>query len=412
LNGSSPEEIEPKWTGSHTGPGLCKEGRLRVAFVISLFLPRESGAERQARLQAEELARRGHSVVVYTRELENLPRSQTHFQSDSGGRVEIRRVIRTSVRGPLFGLSFVKSLVQSLVRDRKKFDIIHAHQALWESISLGLARNFLGCPILIQPASSGYDGEACELMRTKGASTLRRLAVRNRNFACISDEIRQEWQALGVASESMTKAASGVDTRWFCPSSTKPLASHSEFQAVFTGRLHQQKQIDLLIRAWPLIVKSVNGRLVIVGDGPLADELTALRDSLGLSSEQVEFQGRLHDPAQVLRQSDLFVLPSRAEGMSNSLLEAMATGLPCIVSAIGGNIDLIDHEVSGFRVQKSTPEAWAAAILEVIRNPEAARRWGQLARERVVRDFSIESVVDRNLVLYKRMMNRESGFMN
>lgn len=409
MNDSCPQEIEPTWTGHHSSHHTATDGRLRIAIVISLFHPRESGAERQARLQAEELARRGHHVTVYTRALENLPRQQTLLKTDAGGRIEIRRCIRTSNRGPLFGLSYVKNLVRTLFSDRRKIDVVHAHQALWESISLGLARSFLKCPVLIQPASSGFDGEAQEMMRTKGAPVLRRLSLRNRHFACISDDIRQEWQALGVASSSFIKASSGVDLRTFYPANRPLLDSHSEFQAVFTGRLHHQKQVDLLIRAWPIVTKSVKGRLVILGDGPLEQELHSLRDELGLTPNDVEFRGRLENPANSLRQSDLFLLPSRAEGMSNSLLEAMATGLPCIVSAIGGNVDLIDHEVSGFRVQQSTPEAWAGAILDVFRNPVAARRWGQVARERVVRDFSIESVVDRNVILYKRLMQELSS---
>jgi glycosyltransferase involved in cell wall biosynthesis len=75
------------------------------------------------------------------------------------------------------------------------------------------------------------------------------------------------------------------------------------------------------------------------------------------------------------------------------------------VSAIGGNTDLIDHETSGFLVQSSDPEDWATAILQSFRNPQAALRWGQAAREKVVRDFSIQSVVDRNLIIYRRMIS-------
>ena len=108
--------------------------------------------------------------------------------------------------------------------------------------------------------------------------------------------------------------------------------------------------------------------------------------------------------ADALRESDVFVLPSRAEGMSNSLLEAMATGLPSVVSAIGGNVDLVDHESTGLLVRQDTPEAWSHAILQAFRNPEGARRWGLSARDRIQRDYSIESVVDRNLIVYRRMI--------
>ena len=326
------------------------------------------------------------------------------MKHESGGRVLIKRVIRTSSKGPLFGISYIWRLASALIADRSKLDIIHTHQALWESITTGLSRNLLGCPVVVQPASSGYDGEAQELMRTKGAGILRRLVIRNRCFATISDDIKQEWKALGVPEQAFFKASSGVDTKHFHPSPDRPMCDPKSFQAIFTGRLHAQKQVDLLIKAWPKVLEKAQGRLLIVGEGPLLNELILLRNSLGLTDQQVHFAGRLEDTAPALRGSDIFVLPSRAEGMSNSLLEAMATGLPSVVSAIGGNVDLVDHESTGLLVRHDTPEAWSTAILQAYRNPEAARRWGHSARDRVMRDYSMDSVVDRNLFLYKRMI--------
>ncbi|MFM7318626.1 MAG: glycosyltransferase family 4 protein, partial [bacterium] len=135
------------------------------------------------------MARRGHDVTVYTRALENLPRNQYHLSNENGGKVQIRRVIQTSSRGPLFGFSFIHKLAGALREDRQKIDVIHSHQALWESITLGLAKDFIKTPALIQPASSGFDGEAQEIMRTRGASVLRRFAIRSHQFACISDDI-------------------------------------------------------------------------------------------------------------------------------------------------------------------------------------------------------------------------------
>ncbi|MFM1802519.1 MAG: D-inositol 3-phosphate glycosyltransferase [Planctomycetota bacterium] len=405
MKGSSPTEISPNWTGSFAEPTPIGSGRLHIAIVISLFSPFESGAERQARLQAERLAHLGHRVTVFTRFFQDLPVHQTISGFSSGGKIEIRRVIRTSKRGPLFGLSYVLSLLRELFNYRHRISVVHSHQALWESITLGIARVFLPCPVIIQPASSGYDGEAQELMRTKGHGLLRRLALRNRLFASISDDIQKEWETLGVPKKHFFSSLSGVDTKQFAPSETRSLFSDPDsVQAIFTGRLHAQKQVDLLIRAWPRVRKSVKGRLVILGDGPLRDELTRLRDSLGMTSAEIDFRGRVDDPSEDLRNSDLFLLPSRAEGMSNSLLEAMSSGLACVVSAIGGNVDLIDHQVSGFRATESTVESWATTIIDATRNPELARRCGQVARERILREHSIEAVVDRNLMIYRRAM--------
>ena len=89
----------------------------------------------------------------------------------------------------------------------------------------------------------------------------------------------------------------------------------------------------------------------------------------------MQFVGAVADPADHLRAADVFVLPSVAEGMSNSLLEAMATALPCVVSGIGGNTDLIADRETGRLVAESNPQAWASTLVELLRNPRRQGAW-------------------------------------
>src|SRR5690349_6845636 len=103
----------------------------RICYVLSYFHPAESGAERQALAQGVELVRRGHVVHVVTRAIPGLP------ADESIGGVLVHRWVRPISIGPLFGLSFVASLVGALRRLRPEYDLIHTHQALWEAISTG-----------------------------------------------------------------------------------------------------------------------------------------------------------------------------------------------------------------------------------------------------------------------------------
>ena len=122
------------------------EPSIRVCYLISHFHPRESGAERQALAQGRELVRRGHSVRVVTRYIPGLPRNEVVEG------VLIHRWVKTSARGPLFGLSFVAGVIRSLRKLRPHYDLIHTHQALWESISTGLGRDlFQGAVRLPHP---------------------------------------------------------------------------------------------------------------------------------------------------------------------------------------------------------------------------------------------------------------------
>jgi glycosyltransferase involved in cell wall biosynthesis len=172
---------------------------------------------------------------------------------------------------------------------------------------------------------------------------------------------------------------------------------------MFTGRLHPQKNLPLLLAAWTEVVRRSPANLILVGPGHDRQRLADLAGELGIA-DRVQFTGAVTNPADYLRAADLFVLPSMAEGMSNSLLEAMATALPCVVSGIGGNTDLITDGQSGRLVGDATGSAWSKTILELLDDPAAARRLGAAARRRVDEEFALRVVVDRYLELYRRMI--------
>jgi glycosyltransferase involved in cell wall biosynthesis len=373
---------------------------LRACYVVSYFHPFASGAEGQALAQGLELARRGHAVHVVTRAVPGYPVIDEDYHG-----VFIHRWIKTASAGPLFGLSFLAGVMAALRRLRSEIDLVHTHQGLWEAVATGLARPLLaGRPTLVQPASSGYYGEADELRRTRGSGLLRRAILANTAFAAISAEIQRQWRDLGVAEARMIRMASGVDAERFRPG---PSAVEAELlprpRAVFTGRLHPQKNLPLLLEAWTEVARRSPANLILVGPGNDRRNLVAMADSLGIA-DRVQFTGAVDNPAEYLRAADLFVLPSVAEGMSNSLLEAMATGLPCVVSSIAGNTDLINDGLNGRLVGEPTAASWSKTLLELVENPAEARQLGDAARRRIDEEFALPVVVDRYLDLYRRMI--------
>jgi glycosyltransferase involved in cell wall biosynthesis len=266
-----------------------------------------------------------------------------------------------------------------------------------------VARSVIDAPTLVQPASSGYYGEAEELSRTRGFPVLRRLSLRNTAFASISEDIERQWLALGVPASKMHRMASGVETDRFHPG---PSAVESRLpprpRVLFTGRLHPQKNLDILLNAWVEVARRTDAHLILLGDGPDRDRLIALAEALGIA-DRVHFPGPVDDPSEVLRAADLFVLPSVAEGMSNSLLEAMATGLPCIASAIGGNTDLLEAGPAGLLVPPDDCNGWAGAILRVLKDPGLSRSLGQSALNLINERYAMPVVVDRYIELYRSL---------
>jgi glycosyltransferase involved in cell wall biosynthesis len=233
---------------------------------------------------------------------------------------------------------------------------------------------------------------------------LRRIILRNPAFAAISAEIERQWLDLGVPPDRLVRMASGVDTEHFRPG---PSLVEKELlprpRLVFTGRLHPQKNLPMLLEAFAQVARQTPANLILVGPGSDREALRHLAVERGIA-DHVQFVGAVPDPVEHLRAADLFVLPSLAEGMSNSLLEAMATGLPCVVSEIGGNTDLITDRQTGRLVAGANPDAWAATLIELLSDLERARQLGVRARESIDHDFSLRVVVDRYVDLYRRMI--------
>jgi glycosyltransferase involved in cell wall biosynthesis len=145
-------------------------------------------------------------------------------------------------------------------------------------------------------------------------------------------------------------------------------------------------------------------RVDIWGEGPLRGEAEARIRSLGLS-ECVRLRGSTRTPEDVLRRSDIFVLPSLSEASSNVLLEAMATGLPVVATRIGGTPALVGD--AAVLVPPGDPAALAAALLDLAGNPALATRLGAAARSRALAEFGMDRMLERVDTLYRGLLGAD-----
>lgn len=171
-------------------------------------------------------------------------------------------------------------------------------------------------------------------------------------------------------------------------------------EAVCVARFHPIKDHATLLRAARLVLdRRPDFRLTLAGDGPERQRLEALSADLGLG-EAIRFAGHQKDVRQLLAASDVFVMASSSEGVSLSILEAMAASLPVVATAVGGNHEVVADGETGILVPAGSPEALADALLAVLDDPDRARRLGAAGRLRVEERFSLSKMVSRYEDLY------------
>ncbi len=168
-----------------------------------------------------------------------------------------------------------------------------------------------------------------------------------------------------------------------------------------------------LARAFVRVMQAMPGaeqrlRLVMVGDGPLREPVRMLLAEAGID-EYAWLPGNRDDVARIMRSFDLFVLPSLAEGISNTILEAMACGLPVLATSVGGNPELIQAGVTGTLVPRDDPENMARAIRAYAESAELCRRHGTEARRTIERKFGMEAMVNAYMTIYDTLLAKNAG---
>jgi sugar transferase (PEP-CTERM/EpsH1 system associated) len=235
-------------------------------------------------------------------------------------------------------------------------------------------------------------------------------------FVAVSADLAQ-WlhESTGIARGRITHIVNGVDCERFQPRSqdrsnlTSGLDIPADAIVVGTvGRLEAVKGHEQLLRAWPLVERRLAAagraaRLLIVGDGSLRNTLEALARELGIA-ERVIFTGMRTDIPQLLQAMDVFVLPSLNEGISNTLLEAMACGVPVVANRVGGNPELIDDRVTGLLVDAGDNQRMAEAIATLVLDDKLRATMAAAARQRAVAEFSLETMVQRYDDLYREVL--------
>lgn len=282
------------------------------------------------------------------------------------------------------------------------------HSRNWGTIEAIPAARLAGVPVAIH-SEHGY-----ELDMLAGLPVRRRIFRRaaygmaDAVFA-VSRELRdyhakQAW----ISSERIRVICNGVDTKRFCPNPESRATLRRRFglpQDRFivgtVGRMVPIKDHGMLLRAVDsLVQRCVDAHALLVGSGPEFERTQQLADTSPGLAGRVTFLGASEEIPELLNTMDVFALPSISEGMSNTLLEAMATGLPVIATAVGGNTEVIDHEKSGWLIRPRDHESLASLLTRLASREDLRKKYGAAARKRIVECFSLDRMLNNYAQLY------------
>jgi glycosyltransferase involved in cell wall biosynthesis len=406
---------------------------LKLALVTRRYPPLIGGAEKVLSYMASALAALGADVTVVTSRApgsdpaspEQLPIAAeslvTSGQSNGGGRSTVLRLETSRLR--FWGTWLYMRNLRRWFRENS-VDLAYVSMLKHDAYAVIGAGQKAGFPVILRPEGAGATGDvAWQSWGNFG----RLIGLRCRHaaaFIAISEavekELEQAWRT-GTMRPSRLFAVSNhipLSPRIVAIPNGVPIpetawSKRSDWQEspvmVFLGRLAREKGLDTLIQAWPLVRQAYpNARLILIGDGPERANLEAGICKLGLTlgpGQDVELRGAVLDTITPLRETDLFVLPSREEGMSMALLEAMALGLPLVASAIPGNCRLVTDQVEGRLVPPDDSITLARVVVEQWDNYDRAIEMGCAARQRVEREFSIEAVARKHLALFRNILD-------
>jgi sugar transferase (PEP-CTERM/EpsH1 system associated) len=240
-------------------------------------------------------------------------------------------------------------------------------------------------------------------------------------FVALSQPIESYLEhGVGVPRARIARICNGVDTARFCPAGGArepipgcPFDDPRLWLVGTVGRMQAVKdQVNLaqaFVRALEIEPQArARMRLVMIGEGALRERVVETLERAG-ARDLAWLPGERADVPRIMRGLDCFALPSLAEGISNTILEAMASGLPIAATAVGGNSELIESGLTGKLVPSANAEALAQAILGYFREPALARRHGKAARNRAERQFSLERMVADYERLYLGLVNQPAG---
>lgn len=375
-----------------------------VLMLVPNYYPYVGGLERQAHTLGRALVRRGHSVAVWTRRAD-----KALSRSELLDGVQVERLPSASGDRAGADLLYPLSLLVRLAREAHNYDVLHAHSKSWFVAGAMLPALLWRRPLLLKMPNVREFGIPGALRKPFGRQQVWLLRQASA-WAVLSPESRDELVAAGFAPQRIFETRNGVDTYHYTPASPdERTAARSALGlpqarpiALFAGRFTHQKGLPDLVAAWQRLPSlALRPALVACGDGPLRDELAARAQSAGID---LILPGSQREMRQFYHAADLFVLPSYAEGNSNAMLEAMASGLPVVSTRVGGSAELLGPAAAEWLVEPGDIAGLTERLARLLGNSALRSGVGAALLRRARENFAIDAIAAEYETCYRLLV--------
>lgn len=387
-----------------------QEKKISVCILVTNIDAPTGGVQQNTRVLLKELNKRGIKTYVCARNYHNALRKEvidgTFFR-----------------RSPVMGSSMViNSLLYLtdtffwLIKNRKNYDVIHCQQMYAPAMIGALVSFFIKKPIVVRVTASGELGEVKQIRQMPLANLRVKLLRRIDRFITLTGAMKNEIETLGIdskkikvipnATEIPAEASYNFRVR---DKFRRKLNLEYKKIVVFTGRLSEEKGLDTLIKVWKTIKeKQMSAHLLLLGEGgayrnvePQLRNLTATLDL----SDCVHFLGHVSNAKDYILASDIFVLPSRTEGMSNSLVEAFACGTAIIATDIPANREICVEGENSLLFKVDDTNALSQILIKLFDDQALAKTLGEQARKLAESKLSIDVMINNYLSIYEEAHN-------
>ncbi|WP_342602392.1 glycosyltransferase family 4 protein [Peribacillus sp. FSL E2-0159] len=375
---------------------------MHIVMLISSFHPLIGGAERQALRLSEKLVDSGIRVTVLTRWHEGLRKEE----KING--VNVNR-IKVSKNPKLAPVIFLIKTLKFIRENKNDIDIIHAHALSAPGLTAAVASRLFKIPSIAKIAGGG-NKDGCEIIRISRSGILGKLKVifMKKNiskFIAISKLIEKDLLKVKVPESKIVFLPNGIDLDKFAPIKNNNIDNEKINKFAFIGRLEKIKGIDVLLNTWESMSKEFlsKNKLLIAGDGREKHFLENMDSS-------IEHLGKVDDVLKLLNEIDIFILPSRYEGISNSLLEAMATEKIIIASEVGGNPDLLINNLNGYLFENENIDQLRKLFKYTSENIIELNGVGKEARATLVKNgFDLSEIQSKYRHIYNELTQKKNA---